>query len=71
MCHRQFKNLTLYILYVLLLSIPIQAFEFYDIWLKIFHNISGIVCDRNCSLGISVIYNYISSHLLFPDISKW
>ena len=48
--------------------------EFYDIWLKIFHNISGIVCDRNC-FRYFVIYNYISStfsfSLIFPNVSYW
>ena len=51
-----------------------RLFGFYDIRFKIFHNISGIVCDRNC-FRYFVIYNYISStssfSLIFPNGSYW
>lgn len=74
MCHRQFK--TPFCIFCMFSFCPFRfrLFEFYDIRFKIFHNISGIVCDRNC-FRYFVIYNYISStssfSLIFPNGSYW
>ena len=74
MCHRQFK--TPFCIFCMFFFCPFRfrLFEFYDIRFKIFHNISGIVCDRNC-FRYFVIYNYISStssfSLIFPNGSYW
>lgn len=72
--YRQFK--TPFCIFCMFFFCPFRfrLFEFYDIRFKIFHNISGIVCDRNC-FRYFVIYNYISStssfSLIFPNGSYW